>query len=334
MTEYLPVIWGGIIALGVILYVVLDGFSLGIGILFGWIHQHRMRDIMMTTVVPVWDGNETWLVLNGAVLFGAFPIAFAILLPALYVPILMMLTALIFRGVAFEFRFKATKTRAFWDLSFFGGSLFAAFFQGVILGAVVRGITVSGEVYAGGPYDWLTPFTVMTGVAVPVGYALLGAGWLILKTVGELQAQMYRAAQVLLLLMMGFIAVVSMWTPFTEPAIAERWFSWPNVLYLAPVPIISAVVAVAALVALRQRRELAPFVLSIMLFILAYAGLTISIWPYIVPRAITLWEGASSPTTQLFLLVGVLIILPVILGYTLYSYRVFRGKVTSAEHYH
>lgn len=330
----LPLIWGIIIAFGIMMYVILDGFDLGLGILFPWIRGREQQDIVMTTIAPVWDGNETWLVLNGTALFGAFPLAYSILLPALYVPLLLMLSALVFRGVAFEFRFKAERSRMLWDIAFAGGSTVAAFLQGVVLGAFVQGLAIEQGKFVGGLYDWLTPFSIMTGIGLMVGYALLGATWLIMKTVGELQQWSYQAARLLLIGVLFFVGLVSLWTPFAQPDIAERWFSWPNIAYLSPVPVLTGILALYLWYCLRRRREFAPFLLSITLFLLSYIGLGISIWPYIVPRSITLWQAAAQSETQVFLLVGVAIILPIILTYTAFGYKVFWGKVSKAEHYH
>lgn len=331
----LPLIWVIIIATGVAVYVILDGFDLGIGILFAFSRGREHRDLMMNSVAPVWDGNETWLVMGGAGLLAAFPAAYSILLSALYVPLMFMLTALIFRGISFEFRFKAHRSRFLWDIAFSAGSFLAAFCQGMTLGAVIQGIKVAGGQYAGGLYDWLSPFTVLTGLAVVVGYALLGATWLIMKTEGELQARSYRAAQRILPLMLLAIVGVSIWTPFLQPAIRARWFSIPNFYYLSQVPFITFLVAVACWYTLKRARHAhAPFLCGIGLFLLSYIGLIISIWPYIVPRAITFKEAASPASSQLFLLVGFIIVMPFIIGYTVMGYRIFSGKVRVGEGYH
>lgn len=331
----LPLVWLCIIAVGVAVYVILDGFDLGIGILFAFSRGHAHRDLMMNSVAPVWDGNETWLVLGGTALLAAFPQAYAILLSALYVPLMLMLTALIFRGVSFEFRFKAHKSRFLWDIAFSAGSFLAAFCQGMTLGAVVQGLKVVDGHYAGGNHDWLSPFTVLTGVAVIVGYALLGSTWLIMKTDGELQARSYRAARRILPLMLSAILAVSLWTPFLQPAIKERWFSLPNFYYLSQVPFITFLVAVACWYSLKRANlAYAPFLCSVGLFLLSYIGLIISIWPYIVPRAISFEQAASPASSQWFLLVGFIIVMPFILGYTVMGYRIFSGKVRAGEGYH
>ena len=333
MSFDLSFIWAGIIGLAVFMYVLMDGFDLGIGILFPFAHSEDDRDVMMNTVAPIWDGNETWLVLGGGGLLAAFPLAYAIIMPAVYFPMLVMLIALVFRGVAFEFRFKSHH-RLLWGYAFWAGSTLATFAQGLILGAFIQGFEVEGRHFVGSPFAWLSPFALVIGVALVGGYGLLGATWLILKTDGELQDRFYRLARPLLLAMLGFIVVVSIWTPLKYPDIAERWFSWPNMLWLAPIPIATAAAALALLQALKRRAELRPFLLSLGLFLLGYLGLGISFWPFVAPPSITLWEAAAAPSSQIFLLVGVLILLPFILFYTGYSYFVFRGKVRAGEGYH
>jgi cytochrome bd ubiquinol oxidase subunit II len=330
----LPLIWAGIIVLGVIMYVLLDGFDLGVGILFPYAPTDRHRDVMMNSVAPIWDGNETWLVLGGGALFAAFPLAYATILPATYLPLLIMLIALIFRGVAFEFRFKANTSRHWWDKAFHYGSVFATFAQGLVLGAFIQGFEIEGRDFVGGMFDWLTPFTLLTGLALIAGYALLGATWLVWKTEGALQDWSYRVAKRTLFAVLGFIVVVSLWTPLAHPDIAERWFSWPNIVYLSPVPIVTALVALWHYRSLEGRREVLPFVLSMGLFLLSFLGLGISLWPYVIPPDISIWDAASPPETQLFLLVGVGALIPVIMGYTVFTYYVFRGKVTEDIGYH
>lgn len=334
MTTDITLVWAAIIAFGVFMYVLLDGFDLGLGILFPFAPGDSARDRMMDTVAPIWDGNETWLVLGGVGLFAAFPLAYAIILPALYFPILVMLVALIFRGVAFEFRAKADTSRHLWDKSFHWGSLLATFAQGVVLGGFIGGFEVEGRDYVGGPFGWLTPFSMMTGLGLIAGYGLLGATWLILKTEGPLQDWAYGRARILLVATLVFIALVSLWTPIFDRAIAARWFSWPNVAFLSPVPLLTALIAYGLWRGLRVRADVSPFLYAMGLFALSYAGLAISMWPYVVPRVVTIWEAAAAPSSQIFLLVGVAFILPAILIYTAYSYWVFRGKVREGEGYH
>jgi cytochrome d ubiquinol oxidase subunit II len=324
----LPFIWAGIIAFAVLAYVMLDGFDLGIGILFPSYPARAHRDLMMNSVAPIWDGNETWLVLGGGGLMAAFPLAYAIVMPALYVPLIVMLLALVFRGVAFEFRWKAETdvSRRLWDSSFAWGSIVAAFAQGIALGALVQGIPVKGRAYAGGWWDWLTPFSLLTGLALVAGYALLGATWLILKTDGEVQSKAIRLARLTGLATVLFIGAVSIWTPFLEPLYMARWFDFPQILYTAPVPLLVAASAYALLRGLNEGRELLPFLAAQSLFLLSYIGLGISFYPYIVPPSLSIWAAAAPPESQGFLLIGTMILVPLILAYTGYAYWVFRGK--------
>jgi cytochrome d ubiquinol oxidase subunit II len=289
---------------------------------------------MMNTVAPVWDFNETWLVLGGAGLFGAFPLAYSVVLPALYLPLLAMLIALIFRGVAFEFRFKARTSRHLWDKAFNLGSLVATFVQGAALGAFIHGFKVEDQNYAGGMFDWLSPFAVVCGVALIAGYALLGCTWLIWRTEGRLQDWAWRRVKTLLCVVVGFIVLVSIWTPLTQSGIAARWFSWPNIVLLSPVPLVTAFIVYRFWRAVTDRREVQPFVWSMALFLVSYLGLAISLWPHIVPPSITLWEAASPPESQVFLLVGMMFLIPTIIAYTVYNYWVFRGKITGDTGYH
>jgi cytochrome d ubiquinol oxidase subunit II len=330
----ITLIWFGIIAFGVFMYVLMDGFVLGIGILSRAVATETERDIIMNSAAPIWDGNETWLVLGGAGLFAAFPIAYSVVLSALYLPLIVMLIALIFRGVAFVFRFKANTSRYLWNAAFFFGSLIATFAQGVVLGAFVQGFPVEDRQYAGGAFDWLTPFSLMVGVALVAGYALLGSTWLIMKTEDQLQDWAYRATRPLLFAVVGFIALISTWVPFLDAEIRDRWFSWPNIAFLSPVPLLVAAIAIALHRALQRRYAYQPFLLAMVLFLLNYGGLAISIWPNIIPPYISIWEAASPPETQVFLLVGFVFLIPVVLANTAYSYWIFRGKITQDVGYH
>lgn len=323
----LTVVWAGIIAFAVAAYVVLDGFDLGIGILFPTIKVGPERDTAMNTIAPVWDGNETWLVLGGGGLMAAFPLAYAIILPALYAPLIAMLLALVFRGVAFEFRWRDPEHRPAWDLAFFLGSLVATFAQGIALGALLEGITVEGRAYAGGWWDWLTPFTLLTGASLVAGYALLGTTWLILKTEGPLQTQAFAYAKVLGIVLIIMIGLVSIATPFLEKSYYEHWFAWPRVIVTSLVPVAILITAYMFFRSLKRGDELAPFLLTLTLFGLSMLGLAISMWPQIIPGYVTIWEAAAPPASQSFMLVGAIILLPVILSYTGWAYWVFRGKV-------
>jgi len=331
--DFVP-IWTLIIGLAVFFYVLLDGFDLGVGMLYGLAPDTASRNTVMNSIAPIWDGNETWLVLGGIGLLAAFPLAFAIIIPATYFPILVMLLALVFRGVAFEFRFRDAEDRTFWDHAFCYGSAIATFAQGVVLGTFIQGFKVTGRAFSGTSYDFLTPFALLTGVALLFGYGLLGAGWLILKTEGALQEAARRQGRICLIGVLIAIALVSLWTPYASPAVAARWFAWPNIVWLGWVPLATAAVALFIWRALGSRAEVAPFAGAVGLFVLSYAGIAISLYPMIVPYQLTLWEAASSERTQAFLLVGTLTLLPVILMYTGWSYWVFRGKVRTDAGYH
>lgn len=322
----LPLIWGGLIAIAVFMYVLLDGFDLGIGILFPFAPDNKTRDRLMNSVAPFWDGNETWLVLGGGGLFAAFPLAYSIVMPALYIPIILMLLCLIFRGVAFEFRFKADTSRYLWDHAFHFGSLGAAFFQGMILGGYVQGITVEGRSFAGGAFDWLTGFSILTGFALVCGYVLLGATWAIMKTDGHAQEWARKCASYILIFVGLSMALVSLWVPFLENDLNVRWFSLPNLYYFLPLPVVTAIVFLLAARSVKKGDEVKPFLLSLGLFGLGYLGLAISLWPWVVPFAVTLEQGAAAGTSLSILLIGAAALLPVILGYTAYSYYTFRGK--------
>jgi cytochrome bd ubiquinol oxidase subunit II len=331
----LATIWAFIIAFAVFVYVVMDGFDLGLGILYPLFPNKTDRDVIMNSVAPVWDGNETWLVLGGGGLMAAFPLAYAVLLPAVYTPMIAMLLGLIFRGVAFEFRWRTTRSgRNPWDLAFAGGSVIAALAQGIALGAILQGVHVEGRHYGGGWWGWLTPFSILTGLALVIGYALLGATWLIMKTEGELRDKAYRLSWYLLFAMLGAIAAVSIATPFLNIQYTQRWFSWPNIVLTAPVPIAVAGVTVLLLRALANKWDYQPFFLSLALFALSYAGLGISMYPYIVPQSITIWQAAAPESSLRFLLIGVAVLIPLILGYTAWAYWVFRSKVRPESGYH
>jgi cytochrome bd ubiquinol oxidase subunit II len=327
-------IWTVILGLAVFMYVLLDGFDLGVGILFPFAPGEDARTLMMNSVAPIWDGNETWLILGGIGLFAAFPLAFAIVMPALYYPILLMLLGLIFRGVAFEFRMKAHTQRRWWNRAFFGGSLVATLSQGVVLGTYVQGFEVSGRQFAGSQFDWAHPFPLAVGVGLVFGYGLLGATWLVMKTEAPLKQWAQAKARLCLAGVLAFIGMVSVWTPLLEPKVAERWYSWPNMALLVPVPVLTALIAWGLWRTLARDRDVAPFVAAMGLFFMCYLGLGISLWPNVVPHSISLWDAAASSKSQAFLLVGTLFLLPVILIYTGWSYWVFRGKVRADTGYH
>jgi cytochrome d ubiquinol oxidase subunit II len=330
----LSFIWAGLIAFAVLAYVVLDGFDLGVGILFSLFHDDADRDQMTNSIAPVWDGNETWLVFGGGGLMAVFPLAYATVLPALYVPIILMLIGLIFRGVAFEFRFRTKRWRVVWDIGFAAGSAVAGFTQGVALGALVQGIKIANRTYAGGWWDWLTPFSILCGIAVVVGYALLGACWLNLKTEGDLQMRARRLALYAGAGTLALIGAVSLWTPFLNPIYFTRWFQWPTLIFSALVPLLVALCTFGLWQGLAAGKHLQPFLAALGLFVLSFAGLGISFYPYIVPGALTIREAAAPDASLGFLLVGALILVPIILAYTGYAYWVFRGKVDPAGGYH
>jgi cytochrome d ubiquinol oxidase subunit II len=327
-------IWTFILGVGVFLYVLLDGFDLGVGILFGFAPDTRSRNLIMNSIAPIWDGNETWLILGSVGLMAAFPLAFAIIIPAVYFPIAIMLLALVFRGVAFEFRYRDADHKSFWDHGFSWGSVIATFAQGIVLGAFIQGFKVDGRHFVGSSFDCFTPFSLLTGLALVLGYALLGAGWLVLKTDGEIQVRARRHGRMALVGVLIAVAAVSIWTPLADPDIAHRWFSWPNLIFLAPVPVVTAVIAFFVWRSLSGQSEAGPFIGAIGLFLMSYLGIAISLWPMIVPHHYTLREAASSQSTQAFLLVGTLFLLPIILLYTAWSYWVFRGKVRADIGYH
>ncbi|HUF87956.1 MAG TPA: cytochrome d ubiquinol oxidase subunit II [Thermohalobaculum sp.] len=330
----LPFIWAGLIAFSVLAYVVLDGFDLGVGMLFPFYRKKEERDVVMNTVAPIWDGNETWLVLGGGGLLAVFPLAYSVVLTALYAPLIVMLLALVFRGVAFEFRWRTKRAKFLWDWSFSGGSLVATLAQGVALGALVQGIEVEGRAYGGGWWDWLTPFSVLTGFALVLGYTLLGACWLVMKTEGAIQAKArafawYTGSATLLA-----IGLVSMITPFLNPAYLARWIAWPTVLFSIVVPLMVLVCVYRLFLGLERGSDRQPFFAAQGMFVLSFIGLGISFYPYMVPPSLTIWDVAAPDRSLGFLLVGTLFLLPLILGYTAYAYWVFRGKVRVGEGYH
>jgi cytochrome bd ubiquinol oxidase subunit II len=330
----LTVIWAAIIAFGLFMYVMLDGFDLGVGIIFPFFPDDRERDRMMHTLAPVWDGNETWLVLGGAALFAVFPMAYGIALPALYLPVILMVTCLIVRGVSFEVRGKASRTKNAWSLAFILGSAGAAFSQGIILGAYLQGIPVANGSFSGDRFFWLSPFSLLTGLGLMATYALLGACWLVLKTDGDLQRRLHQLIGPLTGVLLAFMVAVSIWTPLADAEIAKRWFSAPLFYRLLPVPVLVALVAVLMFRAIRRRHDAVPFLLALLLVLLGYVGLLVSVWPYAIPNSVTLWAAAAPYSSQAFTLVGAAVIVPIILVYTAAGYWVFRGKVAADAKYH
>ena len=329
----LTIVWGFIITFGIAVYVVMDGFDLGIGILFPILAVGPERNRSLNTIAPVWDGNETWLVLGGGGLLAAFPLAYSIILPALYVPLVAMLVGLIFRGVAFEFRWRDARHRRWWDLAFTTGSFAATFMQGVTLGALVQGITVTGRSFAGNQWEWLSPFSLLTGASLVVGYALLGSCWLIWKTDGELQTKARHIARIAAPALFVAIGAVSLVTPFVQRQYFDRWFESPGLFIAIPMPLLLLGVAIALHASIRNGQDWVPFGLALLVFLLTMTGLGISIWPDAVPARMSIWDAAAPHSSQLFLLAGAAILIPIILTYTAFSYWVFRGKV-SEEGYH
>lgn len=331
--DFVP-LWTILLGIAVFFYVLLDGFDLGVGILYGLAPDGITRNLIMNSIAPIWDGNETWLVFGCLGLLAAFPLAFSIIIPAVYFPILIMLLALAFRGVSFEFRNRDAAHATLWDHTFCFGSLIATFAQGVILGAYIQGFKVYGRHFVGSSFDCFTWFSLFTGLALIFGYALLGAAWLILKTEGTLQNTARQQGRWCFIAVVISIGVVSLWTPLSHHEIAHRWFSWPNIAYLSPVPIVMLVIMFFEWRALNNESEVAPFIGAIGLFIIPYFGIIISLFPMAVPHCFTLWQAASAPETQTFLLVGTMFLLPVVLMYIGWSYWVFRGKVRAHIGYH
>ncbi len=331
---WLPLVWAALLGVGVAMYVLLDGFDLGIGILFLTGADEGERDAMMNSIAPYWDGNETWLVLGGAGLLVAFPMAYAIIMPALYLPIIVMLLALVFRGVAFEFRFVSKPRHRRWEWSFALGSTIATFCQGLVLGGFVQGINVKDGQFAGGSFEWLAPFPVLCGFGLIAGYALLGASWLMMKTEGGIAERARYHAEVALIVTLCFIAAVSLWTPLAFERIADRWFHEGRLAYLWPVPFLTAAVAFIAWAGIRKRSGAQAFLSAMALFLLCFLGLAISTFPHLVPPSVTIWQAAAVPQSQIFSLIGALLFLPLVLAYTAFVYWTFRGKVAGSEGYH
>ncbi len=327
----LTLIWAGIIGFGIMMYVLMDGFDLGQGILYPFAPDEQARDKMMNSVAPVWDGNETWLVLGGAGLLAAFPLVYSIFLPALYIGVFLLLAGLIFRGVAFEFRFKAKTSKYLWSWSFSVGSFVASFAQGAVVGAYIQGFETEGFAYSGGPLDWFTPFTVLTGFGLVIGYALLGSTWLIMKTDGAVQQWAYKITPKLLFGLMAVFAAVSIYTPFVDSSVMTRWFDGISLIWALPA--LALFCAYIVLRAVKKQQDGMPFVATMGIFLFSYLGLLASKWPYIVPPKFTIYDAASAYNSQLFLLLGFLFVIPIVLAYTSWTYWVFRGKVGDAGYH-
>ena len=332
MSMDLPLAFALVTALVIGLYVLADGFDLGVGILFLFAPRDEDRDLMMESIAPTWDGNETWLVLGAALLWGAFPLAFTVLLPAFYLPVMVMLFALIFRGIAFEFRFQAKGLRRVWDFAFAGGSLLAATCQGLILGAFIQGVPMAGGVFSGSAFSFFSFLGLLCAVGIIGGYALLGAGWLVWKTDGATQVFGREIGHAALILAAAMMAVVSGWTALTEPAVAARWFTFPNALPLALLPLAAVGVTMLLWRSFWGKSEPRSFQLAVLLFLLGYGGLAASLFPFALPGHLTIWAAAADDTSLRFLGIGVVIILPIILSYLTHAYFVFRGKTAVEDH--
>ncbi len=327
-------IWYMLIAIAVFAYVALDGFDLGIGILFLGGDSVEERDLMMNSIAPVWDGNETWLVLGGGGLFAVFPLAYAVVMPALYAPLIIMLLGLIFRGVAFEYRFRTRRGKFLWDSSFFIGSLVATFTQGVMLGTLLQGVEVLDRQYNGGWFDWLTPFTLFCGLVTISAYTLLGACWLLIKLPQTYQSSYYATAKRSALALVVMIAILSIWLPLSNADIAARWFAFPQALLFLLIPAACAYLVYLLFKDLIEHKPLQAYLASLGLLLLASLGFGVSTYPYIVPHSLTYTEAAAPDSSLKFLLTGTLFLLPLIIAYTAYSYWVFRGRLNEGEGYH
>ena len=341
MSLDLPLIWAGVIAVAVLLYVLLDGFDLGVGVLFPFARGPQDRDLMMASIAPVWDGNETWLVLGGGGLLAAFPLAYSVLMPALYLPVYLMLIALVLRGVAFEFRLHGRRTgRRFWTAAFAGGSITAAFAQGLILGGFIQGVTVRANAFAGGPFDWLTPYSLLVACGLVAGYALLGAAWLVWKTTDQLHRDARRWTLICASATALFLAAVSLATLQVHPSVAERWGllaagpDWSRMLQLAPIPLLGVLGLTMVAAGLRKGPHVWPYLGAALVFLSGYLGLAAGFFPYVVPYALSFREAASADNALGLMLGGLVILLPAILGYTAFVYWLFRGKVEADAGYH
>ena len=329
----LVIIWSCLLALAILLYVVLDGFGLGIALLFPTTRDEEERNILMDSIAPVWDANQTWLVFGGGALFVSFPMIYGVLFSGLYIPLLTFVFGLIFRGITFEFRAQATRKKP-WNMAFFLGSLVAVVAQGLTLGGILSGMKVAGGHFAGGPFDWLNPFSVMVGIALITGYILLGSTYLIIKTTGAIQERAYGHALRSAWIVLGFQILVTIWTPLHYPSALTNWFSPPRIYFIWTFPLLGLMAFYGLNKSLKSRCEILPFVYSVIFFFAGYLGLIASIYPIAVPPSITFREAAAQQETLRFTLWGVIIVLPLALAYTVYSYSVFRGKVGKEQYYH
>jgi cytochrome d ubiquinol oxidase subunit II len=326
-------LWACLVGLVVLLYVVMDGFSLGIGLLFPTAKTEGERDLLINSIAPVWDANQTWLVFGGGALFAVFPVVYGVVFSALYIPLLTFVVGLIFRGVTFEFRAMATRKKV-WNRTFFLGSLVAVVAQGLTLGGVISGIKVSGEHFAGGPFDWLNPFSMAVGLALVAGYILLGSTYLLIKTKGPVQQRAYGQALRSAWVVLAFQALITFWTPFHYPSVWKLWFTLPRITFIWAFPALGLAAFGLLIRSLKTRREVLPFFCSIAFFLAGYLGLVASLYPYAIPPSITFHQAAAQRETLKFTLWGAAIVLPVVLAYIVYTYSVFRGKVEEETSYH
>jgi cytochrome bd ubiquinol oxidase subunit II len=328
----LVLVWAMLVALAMILYILLDGITLGVGLLFPTGGDEQERSIMMDSIAPVWDANQTWLVFGGGAIFAAFPVVYGVLSSAMYIPLVTFIAGLIFRGVAFEFRAHSARKRQ-WNKAFFFGSLVAVLSQGLTLGGILTGIKVSANHFAGSPFDWLNPFSIMVAIALIPGYVMLGSTYLIIKTNGAVQGRAFKLALGSSMAVLAFMAIVTVWTPFHYPLVWTNWFSVPRIYFVWCFPLMGLVSAYFLVKSLKARREVAPLMFSTGLFLSGYIGLATSLYPFAIPPTITLYEAAAQPETLRFTLWGAIIVLPIVLAYIIYSYSVFRGKVSHGEYY-
>ena len=330
LTAALPTIWAGLLAFAILVYVILDGYDLGVGVLFATTRDEQFRAEMMDAIAPFWDGNETWLILVGAGLFGAFPMVYAIFLPAFYLPVALLLIGLIFRGVAFEFRYRTVGMRWVWDLGFGVGSTVVAFVQGAAIGTMVQELPVVDGAYAGSGYEWISPFSILCGLGLIIGYSLLGAAWLVLKAEGRLQAWAYRRVAILLAGTVLFVAIAFIYALLTRLHVLNRWLEVPWMLVL---PVIGGVACLGILWGVRRRQEGLLFPLTVVVFLTAYATMAVSFWPYMIPFSVTVADAAAPPASLEFMFWGAgVVVFPVVLIYTIWVYWIFRGKLHKGYH--